>query len=297
MVPVKPNPHRNRIVSAHNSNGKPELSFGSRDSNPVIVNPTRSDTAAGCSADRSPAGRESSPASEMPIVSVTGPVSRRRFLAGATAAGLGAVAGCLGGGTQNTVLAAPNMAADPEDLAYPAHGQEIPDVALPAPLHDETIALRERDTTLVITFFYSHCQTICPRLISTLRNVQSKAAKAGIGDDIELHAVTFDPERDTADRLREFAEAMRVDLEAGNWYFLRPDGVDRAKSVVADTFGLHFERTHPNGDDQGYMFTHMPLILVVNPSGYVERSYTDKRPVWQDVYEAVQSVVEATTDG
>lgn len=222
-------------------------------------------------------------------------VSRRGFLSTAGAISISSVAGCLGGGNPNTHLQAPDMEADPEDLAYPAYGQQIPDVSLQAPLHDEMISVRDRDTTVVMTFFYSYCESVCPRLISTLRNIQSKALEGDYGNAVEFLPVTFDPERDTADRLREYAEAMRIDLEAGNWYFLRPDGVDRAESVVADTFGLQFKRTDPNGDEPGYMFTHLPLILIVNPSGYVERSYTDSKPVWQDIHEDVKAVVDATT--
>lgn len=220
--------------------------------------------------------------------------TRRAFLGTVGGVGTASLAGCIGSaGNANTHLAEPNIPGDPEDYAYPAFGQTVPDVTIPAPLHDRSISPREVDSTVVMTFFYSHCESVCPRLISALRNIQTAAGEGGYGDDVAFLPVTFDPARDTADRLAEYAEAMRIDLDAGNWYFLRPDGEDRAKSVVADTFGLQFEQTDPNGDKPGYMFGHMALILLVNPDGYVERAYTDSKPVWQDINDDVKTVVDA----
>lgn len=219
--------------------------------------------------------------------------SRRRFLGSAGALALGGVAGCLGdSGNDDTHLGPPDRPGDPEDYAYPAYGQQVPDVTVEAPLHDSSISPRDLDSTVVMTFFYSYCESVCPRLISALRNVQTAASRRGYEDQVTFLPVTFDPARDTASRFEEYAEAMRVDLDAGNWYFLRPDGEQRAKEVVSDTFGLHFEQTDPNGDKPGYMFAHMALILVVNPSGYVERAYPDQQPVWQDIESDVRTVIE-----
>ncbi|MFW6385378.1 MAG: SCO family protein [Halodesulfurarchaeum sp.] len=224
-------------------------------------------------------------------------MSRRALLAGVGGVATGTIAGCTGSGNDgNTHLPPPDRPGDPEDLAYPAHGVMIPDEAIPAPLHDRRVSPREFDSTVLMTFFFSYCESVCPRLISTLGNIQATAESEGYGDEVNFLPVTFDPARDTADRLETYAKSMRIDLEAGNWYFLRPDGPDRADSVVTDEFGLKFERTDPNGDEPGYMFVHMPLILLVNPSGYVERAYTESQPVWQDVDEDVRTVIDRSTD-
>ena len=221
---------------------------------------------------------------------------RRAFLGTVGSVGVGGLAGCLGAASGNTHLPPPDRPGEASDLAYPAHGQKVPDVSVPAPLHGETISPRDFDTTVLLTFFYSHCESVCPRLISALRNVQTTAGEEGYGDEINFLPMTFDPARDTAARLREYAEASRVDLDAGNWYFLRPDGPDRAEAVVHETFGLKFVRTDPSPEMEGYMFTHMALILLVNPSGYVERAYVDKQPVWQDIYEDAKAVIAGASE-
>jgi protein SCO1/2 len=114
--------------------------------------------------------------------------------------------------------------------------------------------------------------SVCPRLVSALREVQIHSVENGYADEVGFYPITFDPERDTAATLREYAGRMNVDMDAGNWHFLRPEGRERAKAVLESEFGFAFERTHPDDMDR-YMFTHIGLVLLVNADGYVERAY------------------------
>jgi protein SCO1/2 len=88
---------------------------------------------------------------------------------------------------------------------------------------------------------------------------------------VSFYLITFDPERDTPERLREEARQLNVDTDAGNWFFLRPDSVERARAVVDDGFGVFFDPVET--DDGGYMYRHPGRILLVNGDGYVERAY------------------------
>lgn len=194
------------------------------------------------------------------------------------AAGATASAGCLGvlgGGDShpNVVLGKP----DTGDLSleqyrghrYPVWNERVPDVALPAPLADRTVALREVSTASFLTFFFSSCNDFCPRLVSSLANVQDHSVENGYADAVTFLPVTFDPERDTPERLREYREEMNVE-DVGNWYFLRPETKARAKAVVNERF-VPFTRveTDGGGDD----FSHPGVHLLVNAEGYVERAY------------------------
>lgn len=205
---------------------------------------------------------------------------RRRFLGTAGAVGaVGGLAGCLGFGDPNpdVVLDEPDRQFDSADVPYPAWGERVPDVTLPAPLEDREVAVRNLGTPALLTFFYSHCDTVCPRLISTLRNVQAHARSNGYADAVALAPITFDPERDTAERLRTYADEMNVVADGPAWHFLRPSSTARARAVVADAFGVAFERTEPADMDR-YMFAHAAMTLLVNGDGYVERAYRSKSP-------------------
>lgn len=219
-------------------------------------------------------------------------MNRRTYLGTLAAAGAASIAGCgdvgvLGngsGGSSPTYLSEPDLSGDPEDYPFPVHGQGLPEVTLRAPIAETDVTTTAFDRDVLVTFFYSNCMTACPILISTLRQIQAQAGKDGHTEDVVFLPITFDPERDTADTLTDYAERMNVDLEAGNWHFLRPDGRDAASSVVADTFGVRYERTHPEDMDQ-YMFDHRSLILLANRDGYVERAYREDIEDWNGIYD------------
>jgi protein SCO1/2 len=200
-------------------------------------------------------------------------MDRRTYLGALSATALGVTAGCLGG-DPNTTLGEPDRpeGVTSEALAYPAWGERIPDVTLPDPVTDERIDLRGVDRPALVSFFYSNCMSVCPRLVSALREVQIHSIQNDYADEVGIYPITFDPQRDTASTLRDYGEQMNVDLSAGNWHFLRPESRERAKDVLEGEFGFVFERTEPEDGEQ-YMFNHIGLVLLVNADGYVERAY------------------------
>ena len=108
---------------------------------------------------------------------------RRAFLqttaaAGAAAGGAGS-GGVLGGdGNPNVALSKPDdQPADSEDLPYPAWGQRVPDVTVPAPIAGEDVAVRDVDTAQFVTFFYTNCMSVCPVIVSTSR--QRRPTRSG----------------------------------------------------------------------------------------------------------------------
>lgn len=210
-------------------------------------------------------------------------MQRRQFLRSTGAVGVGVgLAGCsavagLGDPNPDVVLDEPDRPFESADVPYPAWGERVPDVTLGAPLEGRELRVRDVGSPALLTFFYSHCNTVCPVLISTLRNVQAHARNEGYADAVSIMPVTFDPERDTADRLRTYADEMNVVADGTSWHFLRPASRERAKAVVADEFGVAFQRTEPEEMDM-YMFAHAAMTLLVNADGYVERAYRTKTP-------------------
>jgi len=217
-------------------------------------------------------------------------MDRRVYLGTLGAAVAGVTAGCLGGGS-NTALGEPDRRGGVEsaDLAYPAWGEPMPDVALPDPLTGERIDLGSLDRAAFVTFFYSNCMSVCPRLVSSLREVQIHSLDNDYADEVGFYPITFDPERDTAERLREYGEQMNVDRSAGNWRFLRPESPERAETVLGEAFGFRFQRTHPE-DMEKYMFNHIGLVLLVNADGYVERAYRGQEGREQRYIEDLETV-------
>jgi len=229
-------------------------------------------------------------------------MQRRTYLTAGV--GIGAAsAGCLssvrgGGGGNETVLdPQADQQHDSSSLPYPAYGEPLPSFELPDPLAGETVASDDVDETLVVTAFFASCPVECVRLIGQLAGVQQGTVDRGIDDEVTFLAITFDPERDDADALREYGKRMNVDMEAGNWRFLRPESVARADAVVNEKLGVNFDRIGAGESERlpGYDFRHLSLTYLRNPSGTVERAYRTDRPDHQRVLSDVETVVEATT--
>ncbi len=217
-------------------------------------------------------------------------MERRRFLGLAASSVI--VAGCLDDGPEGTVLSPPDEydALAQADLPYPIHGDDLPDATVPDPLRDEQVSTRGfvGDRHVLMTFIFTRCHEACPVLTSNLVQTQVEASENGYADDVAFINVTFDPEHDTADVLREYGEARGADVDADNWYFLRPENEERAHEVVEETFGCAFERNPP---DASMEFTHMSLILLVNKDGVVERAYTGEPPAPSTVVDDLDAVV------
>jgi protein SCO1/2 len=227
-------------------------------------------------------------------------MDRRAYLAAVTSAV--ASAGCLtsvvgdNGGT--TVLDRPeDQQFDSEDIPYPAYGETFPEITVPDPLAEETVDTGTLDETLVVTAFFASCPVECVRLIGQLAGVQHGTVEDGIADEVTFLAITFDPTRDDAKRLREYGQQMNVDMDAGNWRFLRPEGKQRAKAVVDETLGVTYDRVGAGESERlpGYDFRHLSLTFLRNPDGVVERAYRTDNPSHERVLADVNTVVEATS--
>ena len=212
---------------------------------------------------------------------------RREYLGAIGTGVVAATAGCMGGDS-DTYLDDPGHDYEASDVPFLAYGQQVPDLTITDPIAGEAVETAAGEDDTLLTFFYSHCRTVCPRLISALRNIQKRAIDEGLIDRTQFQAITFDPERDTAARLDGYAARMDVSLSKG-WQFLRPDSPADAQSIVQEEFGVSFERTEPEDMDM-YMFTHRALILLVNGDDYVERAYTNSTPRWQDIYDDLETL-------
>jgi len=225
---------------------------------------------------------------------------RRQLLQGVTAGGAAGLAGCLSrfrNDDSSVVLDPPeDRRFDSDDLPYPAHGEELPSVSLPNPLTGEQVATEALDETLLVTGFFATCPAECVQLIGQLTGVQQGTVDEGIADSVRFLAITFDPARDDERALREYADRMRIDLDVGNWAFLRPSDPATAERVVDERLGITFDRVAAEESPrvEGYDFTHLSLTFLVNPDGYVERAYRSSQPDAERLLSDTKTVVERT---
>jgi protein SCO1/2 len=100
-------------------------------------------------------------------------------------------------------------------------------------LDDEPVmASVNKGKVVLMEFMFTSCPDICP--LTTYKMVQLQEQlkqKAMFGNQVRFVAVTFDPEQDTPEVLREYAQRMNMDNTG--WHILRGEE-ERTKKIAAD---------------------------------------------------------------
>jgi protein SCO1/2 len=79
--------------------------------------------------------------------------------------------------------------------------------------HGNLVTERAWDNKVVVAnFFFTHCPVVCPKMMRQMKRVQSYARK-----QILISSFTVDPERDTIEVLKKYADKHDI---AHNWQLL-----------------------------------------------------------------------------
>src|SRR5262245_4180120 len=150
--------------------------------------------------------------------------------------------------------------------------QRLPKIA-PAPAfaltsQDSTpVALADfRDKVVAVTFIYTSCTDTCPVLTALMAYVQDKLGP-DFGKRIAFVSITGDPERDTPEVLKRYAETFGADLKG--WAFLT--GAPDAIRGVIRRYGVFAAK---NADGQ---VDHTFLTSIVDRNGMLRVQYLGVR--------------------
>ena len=85
---------------------------------------------------------------------------------------------------------------------------------------------------VLISFIYTNCPDICPLTTARIAQVEEKLGEI-VGRDIFLISLTVDPERDSPERLKSFAEAFAA---GPGWLFLtgKPSDIRSINAALGD---------------------------------------------------------------
>jgi len=84
----------------------------------------------------------------------------------------------------------------------------------------------------IITFIYTSCPDTCLLATGVLSRLQGMLRDEGLlGGEVKLASITFDPERDTPERLAEYAGGFGADGKS--WLFLRGTAAD-TRAVLSE---------------------------------------------------------------
>jgi protein SCO1/2 len=110
-----------------------------------------------------------------------------------------------------------------------------------------------KDKVVVINFIFTRCPDVCPLETARLREVQ-KILGDRVGQDVFMYTITIDPEYDTQDVLKKYAEKF----EAGpGWLFLTGKKDDII--LLRKKLGLYSKE-----DESGRLSAHTLSLIIGN---------------------------------
>ena len=134
-----------------------------------------------------------------------------------------------------------------------------PGISIPAPTWEleshngERLSSNDlKGKAYVVNFTWTNCKDTCPTLSLQMALLQDRLIEEGLlGSSVKLVSISFDHERDTTDRLNEYAQLFGA--KDGEWHFLTgsPEELGR---VITRGFGVSYRPFTPDhGGTSGLM--------------------------------------------
>ena len=137
----------------------------------------------------------------------------------------------------------------------------------------------------LIEFMYTQCPDVCPNTTYQMKDLRNRLEKDGVfGSKVEFLTISFDPKRDTAEVLRDYAKTFEIDKHEG-WDLVRGEKEDIKK--LADNFDFMYRDP---GTGQ-YVHTSATYLLdennhVIEVFGMGENDF-DKEKVYKKIQKAI----------
>lgn len=130
----------------------------------------------------------------------------------------------------------------------------------------------------VANFFFSSCPSICPAMNFNLKQVQDRFKGY---EDINFVSFTVDPEHDTVEVLKVYAE--EIGAIDGRWYFLTGDKQEIYRTAANFFLSAQEDAAAPGG------FLHSENLVLVDWEGRI-RSRRDEQGNLKAVYSGTSPV-------
>jgi protein SCO1 len=114
---------------------------------------------------------------------------------------------------------------------------------------------RYRGKVVVLGFGYTSCPNVCPVTLAVLAQAHRKLG--ALGAQVQVVYLTVDPERDSADRLKQYLASFDPTFVGGT-------GTPEQMAAVRKSYGVTAEK-HGTGSD--YAVAHSSFIYLITREG------------------------------
>lgn len=138
--------------------------------------------------------------------------------------------------------------------------------------HDLSELLRGRTT--VLAFIYTRCGDVCPSATFDMSRLQDLAAQdRRLSSRMQLVTMSFDPEHDAPEVMREFAAQWRsADEAAPNWLFLTAPDL----KTIAPVLAAYNQRVDRKSDaaSPGGPLSHIFRAFLIDRGGMIRNIFS-----------------------
>lgn len=143
---------------------------------------------------------------------------------------------------------------------------ELHDVALLDHNNEEFTEANFKDKWTFIYVGFTFCPDVCPTTLTTLNQMYAQLSETELSNDISTLLVSVDPERDTAERLRDYVKYFN---ETFTGVTGTPEEIRKFADQVSVVYSVPEDRSDPN-----YLVDHSSTVILINPDAAVQAIFT-----------------------
>jgi protein SCO1/2 len=126
----------------------------------------------------------------------------------------------------------------------------------------------------VADFVFIRCNAVCPLLTQKMRSLKTRLSKEGRTAEVGLVSLSVDPEHDTPERLKQYAQ--RFGADSADWRFLTGP-VEGVQKTIVDGFKISMGRVplkEGATEPSDFEIVHGQKFVLVDRKGQI-RGYYD----------------------
>ena len=139
-----------------------------------------------------------------------------------------------------------------------------------------------RGEVQVVAMVYTHCEFACPRILADMQRVRQVLSDHA-RENTNFVIISIDPERDTPQRLTNFAEENNLNKE----YWTLLNGSQGDILEIAALLGVRYKRISETD------FTHSNMITVLNNEGEIVHQRKQLSDNQNDIIQSIERLLSS----
>jgi protein SCO1/2 len=147
-----------------------------------------------------------------------------------------------------------------------------------------------KDKITLMAMVYTHCPDICPMTTYNMYLVQQRLPK-NLQNKVEFVIISFDPNRDTPEVLKKFAEIR--DISFDHWTLLSGNAQNTKEVMLKfDIKAIPTDSTYDKNGELSYNVIHTDRISLIDQDGKLRSNYKGSAANISEIIEDIKYLGE-----